>query len=157
MAISGTYAAGDAISFKDCLVEVDLTDSGSWANIASWATEVQVSGEDVPTTETYPFSGSAIVFAGSKSPVELRVTIVYTEGSTDPFDNIRDRFEANDGPAMEVRFAPAGSATGNKRFTTAGGKLTACPPPQGSGDASSATVCTFVIRADSLSSDAIGG
>jgi hypothetical protein len=157
MAISGTYAAGDAISFKDCLVEVDLTDNGTWARIDSCATEIQVSGEDVPTTETYPFAGSAIVFAGSKSPVEVRCTIVYTEGSTDPFDNIRDRFEANDAPAMEIRFAPAGSAAGNKRFSTAGGKLIAAPPPTGSGDASSATVCTFVIRADSLSSDAIGG
>jgi hypothetical protein len=155
MAISGTYAAGDAISFKDCLVEVDITDVGTWADIDSWATEVAVSGEDVPTTEVYPFEGASIVFAGVKSPVEVQVTAVYTEGSTDPFQNIRDRFEAVDGPAFEVRFTPAGSASGNFRFTTAGGKLTACPPPQGSGDASSATVFTFVVRADSLTRDTI--
>lgn len=157
MAISGTYTAGDAISFKDCLVEVDILDDGTWADIDSWATEVAVSGEDVPTTETYPFEGSAIVFAGSKSPVEVSVTCVYTEGSTDPFENIRDRFEAADGPAFEVRFAPGGSSTGGFRFSTAGGKLTACPPPVGAGDASSATVFTFVVRADSLSRDEIGG
>lgn len=156
MAISGAYAAGDAISFKDCLVEVDLSPSApSWADIDSWATEVAVSGEDVPTTEVYPFEGSAIVFAGSKSPVELSVTIVYTEGSTDPFMNLRDLFEANDGPPVDVRFTPAGSASGNFRYTTSGGKLTACPPPVGSGDASSATVVTFVVRADSLGRDAI--
>lgn len=157
MAISGTYAAGDAISFKDCLVEVDITDAGSWADIDSWATEVTVSGEDVPTTQTYPFEGSAIVFAGSKSPVTVSVTIVYTEGSTDPFFNIRTRFEAVDGAPFEVRFAPGGSVTGGLRFTTAGGKLTAAPPPVGAGDASSATVSTFVVQADSLSMDTIGG
>lgn len=151
MAISGTYTAGDAISFKDCFVEVDINDNGTWADIDSWATEVQVSGEDVPTTETYPFEGSAIVFTGVKSPAEVQVTAVYTEGTDDPFHNIRDRFENNDGPAFEVRFAPAGSGSGNKIFTTAGGKLIACPLPQGAGDASSATVFTFVVRADSIS------
>lgn len=156
MPISGAYAAGDAISFKDCLVEVDLTPAApSWADIDSWATEVAVTGEDVPTTETYPFEGSAIVFAGVKSPVELAVTIVYTEGSTDPFMNIRDYFEANNGPPCNVRFTPAGSASGNFRYTTSGGKLIACPPPVGSGDARSATVVTFVVRADSLGRDAI--
>lgn len=155
MPISGTYTSGDAISFKDCLVEVDINDDGTWADIDSWATEVQVSGEDVPTSETYPFEGSAIVFAGVKSPAEVQVTIVYTESTDDPFYNIRNRFENNDGPAFEVRFTPAGSSSGNRRFTTSGGKLTACPPPQGSGDASSATVLTFTVRADSISQDTI--
>ena len=155
MPISGTYTAGDAISFKDCLVEVDPLDSAVWADIDSWATEVTVSGEDVPTTQVYPFEGSAIVFAGNRSPVTVSVTCVYTEGSTDPFQIIRDRFEAVDGAPFEVRFTPAGSASGNFRFTTAGGKLTACPPPQGAGDASSVTTFTFVVTADSLTRGAI--
>ena len=155
MAISGAYVANDAISFKDCLVETDLVADGTWADIDSWSTEVAVSGEDVPTTQVYPFEGSAIVFAGNKSPVEVSVTSVYTEGSTDPFQNIRDAFEAGDGPTFDVRFIPGGSASGNFRFTTSGGKLTACPPPVGAGDASSATVFTFVVTADSLGRDAI--
>ena len=155
MAISGTYAANDAVSFKDCMVEVDLTAGGTFVPIDSWATAVSVSGEDVPTAEAYPFAGSPIVFAGSKSPVELQTTSVYTEGSTDPFQNIRDRFEAADGPNMDVRFVPAGSASGNFRFTTSGGKLLACPPPQGAGDAASAQTFTFIVRADSLGRDAI--
>lgn len=151
MAISGTYTSGDAISFKDCLVEVDITDAGTWADIDSWATEVTVSGEDVPTTQTYPFEGSAIVFAGNRSPVTVNVTCVYTQGTDDPFYNIRARFEAVAGAPFEVRWTPAGSGAGNRRFVTAGGKLTACPPPVGAGDASSATVFTFTVVADSLS------
>ena len=155
MAISGTFAAGDAVSFADAMVEVDLTAGGTFVPVDSSATQVDVSGEDVPTTETYPFSGSAVVFVGTKSPVELTITALYTEGSTDPFVNIRDRFEAGNGPVMEVRFVPAGSASGNYRFTTSGGKLTACPPATGAGDASSATVFTFTVRANSLGRDAI--
>lgn len=155
MAISGTYAANDAIEFKDAMVEVDLTAGGTFIPIDSWATDVAVSGEDVPSTETYPFAGSAIVFTGTKSPVEVDITCVYTEGSTDPFQNIRDRFEAASGPVINVRFCPAGSASGNFRFTTSGGKLMSCPPPVGSGDANSATLFTFKVRADSLARDAI--
>ena len=155
MAISGTYDTNDAVSFKDAMVEVDLTAGGTFVPIDSWATEVSVTGEDVPTAETYPFAGSAIVFAGNKTPVEVTITIVYTEGSLDPFQNIRDRFEAADGPIIEVRWVPAGSASGNFRYTTSGGKLTACSPPVGAGDAASAQVSTFVVKADSLGRDAI--
>lgn len=152
MAISGTYTAGDAISFKDCFVEVDTDGDGSgWADIDSWATEIQVSGEDVPTTEVYPFEGSAIVFAGVPSPAVVQCTIVYTEGTGDPFHNIRTRFESEPGGDFDIRFAPAGSDSGNKIFTTSGGKITACPLPQGAGDASSATVLTFTVTADSIS------
>jgi hypothetical protein len=38
MPISGSYSAGDAISFKDCFVEVDILYNASWADIDSWAT-----------------------------------------------------------------------------------------------------------------------
>ena len=155
MPITGTYTAGDAISFKDCLVEVDPLADATWADIDSWATEVTVSGEDVPTTQVYPFEGASVVFAGTKSPVTVSVTIIYTESSVAPFQIIRDRFEAVDGADFDVRFTPAGSASGNFRFTTSGGKLTAAPPPQGAGDASSATVSTFVVVADSLARGAI--
>jgi hypothetical protein len=148
--ISGAYAAGDAISFKDCFVEVDVNAESDWADIDSWATEIAVSGEDVPFTQTYPFEGSAIVFTGNKSPVTINCTIVYTEGTDDPFHNVRARFEAAPGGAFDIRFAPAGSGAGNKRFTTSGGKLTACPLPVGAGDASTATVSTFTVVADSI-------
>jgi hypothetical protein len=155
MAITGTYSAGDAISFGDCVVEVDLVDDATWARIDSWATEISVTGEDIPRTETYPFTGSAIVFVGVKSPVEVSCTMVYTEGSTDPYQNLRDRFEGGNDLPCEIRWVPRGSASGYHRYTTSGGKLTACPPPQGAGDASSANVATFVITADSLGRDAI--
>jgi hypothetical protein len=148
--ISGAYAAGDAISFKDCFVEVDVNAEADWADIDSWATEIAVSGEDVPTTQTFPFEGNAIVFAGNKNPVTINCTVVYTEGTDDPFHNIRARFEAAPGGAFNIRFAPAGSGAGNKRFTSSGGKLTACPLPTGAGDASSATVSTFTVVADGI-------
>jgi hypothetical protein len=152
MAISGTYTAGDAISFGDCYVAVDLTPAASsYATIDSWSTEIQVSGEEVPTTQTYPFSGNAIVFTGVKGPAEVRCTIVYTQDTTDPYYAIRTLFASASGPACDIKFAPAGSGTGNLLFTTSGGKLISAPVPSGAGDANSPNVVTFVIRADGIS------
>ena len=147
MAISGTYSAGDAISFGDCLVEVELTGADSaWADIDSWATEVSVNPGTVPFQDTYPFEGSAITFAGSRGSDEVTVTVVYTEGSSDPFQNIFDRFASSSGPTFGVRWVPKGSASGNFRFEITAGKLIACSLPQGGGDSASATTFTFAVQ-----------
>lgn len=147
MAISSTYSAGDAISFGDCLVEVELTGADSaWADIDSWATEVSVSPGTVPIQDTYPFEGNVITFAGSRGSDEVTVTVVYTEGSTDPFQNIFDRFASASGPDFGVRWVPQGSASGNFRFEITVGKLIACSLPQGGGDAATATVFDFTVQ-----------
>ena len=147
MAISSTYSAGDAISFGDCLVEVELTGADSaWADIDSWATEVSVNPGTVPFQDTYPFEGSAITFAGSRGSDEVTVTVGYTEGATDPFVNIFDRFAAASGPTFGVRWVPQGSASGNYRFEITAGKLTGCSLPQGGGDSASATTFTFTVQ-----------
>lgn len=150
MPISGTYTSGDAVSFGDCDVDIDLSDTGTWAAVESWSTEIVTSGGEIPTTQVYPFAGSAIVFTGVKGPITINCTIVYTEGSTSPYWNIRTRYESGDNLPMEIRWSPKGSASGNLRFTSNGGKLTACPLPNGAGDAASANVATVTITADSV-------
>ena len=147
MAVSGTYTAGDAISFGDCLVEVELTGAdAAWADIDSWATEVSVNPGTVPFQDTYPFEGSAITFAGSRGSDEVTVTVVYSEGSTDPFQNIFDRFAGASGPDFGVRWVPQGSASGNFRFEITAGKLIGCSLPQGGGDSATATVFPFTVQ-----------
>jgi len=147
MAISSTYVAGDAISFGDCLVMVELTGAdAAWADIDSWATEVSVTPGTVPFNDVYPFEGNAITFAGSRGSDEVTVTVVYTEGSTDPFVNIFDRFASASGPDFGVRWVPAGSGAGNYQFEITTGKLIGCTLPQGGGDAASATTFTFTVQ-----------
>jgi hypothetical protein len=156
MPISGEYTENDALSFADAHVEVDLTPSTpAWAAIPSWATDIAVSGESIPTANTKPFKGSAIVFTGSKDPAQITCTIVFTQGSSDAYFNIRTLFESGDRNPMNIRWSPGGSGTTNLRFTSVGGKLTACPPPVGSGDANNANVVSFVIDADRITMDRI--
>jgi hypothetical protein len=151
MPITGTYTAGDAITMADCYAELDLTPSSSvWASIQSWHTDIAVSGEDIPTTSTKPFGNPPIVFTGTKNPARVTITIVYTEGSTDPYRNLRTLFESGNDNPCDVRWQPSGSGTGVLLFTTSGGKLVACPPPTGSGEADSANVIQAIIDCDSI-------
>lgn len=149
MAISGTYTDGDAISIKDCEVEVDLTPATSaFANIDSWASDITVGEETVPTTETYTFTHTgAIVFAGNQSPIDVTVTSVFTQGTTDPYQNIKNQTL---GAATDVRWSPNGGASGDLQFTTSGGKLVSRGLPQGAADGSTATVFPFTVRCSSV-------
>lgn len=148
--ISGDFAAGDEVSFGDCAVWIDLNAESDFNLIDTWASEVSFTGEDIPTTQTYPFRGSAIGFTGVTGPATISITIVYTEGTDDAYHNIRTRFESASAPVCDVRWAPKGSASNNKNFTTSGGKLIACPPPTGAGDANTPNQVTFQVYANSV-------
>lgn len=151
MAISGTFTSGDEVTFKDCKVEVDLTpSSSSFAGIDSWATEVAVSGGDTPITQVYPFTSDVIVLPGNRTPYTVTVTVLYTEGSTDPFKNINDHYNNGPGDAFDVQWSPLGSGEGGYLFTTSGGKLTNVTLPQGSGDAATPTTFQFTVQCSSI-------
>lgn len=149
MAITGTYSDGDAINFNDCEVEVDLTPSSSaYANIDSWTSEIAVTDEEVDTTETYTFTHTgAIIFTGNVKPQDVTCTVVYTEDTTDPYQNIKGHTM---GAAMDARWSPKGGSTGNLQFTTSGGKLVRRGYPQGAADGSTATTFPFTVRASSI-------
>jgi hypothetical protein len=149
-AISSAYADGDAVNFSGCEVEVDLTPAASaYANIDSWSTDVTCDPRTVPTTEINTFTHpSAIVFTGKPAPMNVTVTIVFTQDSTDPFVNL---FNVTQGAAMDLRWGPAGAGSGGLAFTTTGGKFTSMGIPSGSADGSTASVVPFVVRAGGVS------
>lgn len=148
--ITGTFTAGDEVSFGDCAVWLDLNAENDYNLIDSWATEVTMSGEDIPTTQTYPFAGTAVGFTGVKGPATVNCTIIYTEATQDAYYQLRARFEGSDGPVCNIRWSPKGTAANNRNFTTVGGKLIACPPPTGAGDANTPNQVTFSIYANSV-------
>lgn len=157
MAISGTYAAGDEVIMRDCLIEVDLTpiSSSTFAEIVTWSNEIAVDGGDVPTSQVFLFQADGpAIFDGNRNAWRITTTILYTTGSTDPFHNIWLKHEnpdtnyASDLRAMNIRWAPQ-DTTGDQ-FTTSGGKLVSCTPPQGNADATTPALITFVIEAQAL-------
>lgn len=164
MAISGSYAAGDEVIIRDAKIEVDLTpiSSSSYAEVTTWGTEVSIDGGDIPTQQVFVFqSDGPVIFDGNRNAWRVTVTCLYTEGSTDPFQNIWDKHEdpdtnyASDLRAMNVRVSPAGGDSGEFQFTTAGGKLVQCTPPAGDAAATTPQLFTFTVEAQSLARAAV--
>lgn len=152
MAISGTRVVGSGQSVGDMLLEINLAGAG-WVAIDSWATRIEVTGGDIPFNEVRPFTGGAEVFVGSKSSYNIEVEVLYTEGSTDPFVNIWDAYEASNDVDLEVRWSPKGAGAGGYRFTTSGGKLLNIELPDGAGDADEPNVLVFTVQAGSITRD----
>ena len=74
----------------------------------------------------------------------IAVECLYTEGSTDPFENIYDVWEAGPGADFSVRVTLAGSG-GGQVLTATTGKLVACTPPPAQGDGTSPAVFSFTV------------
>jgi hypothetical protein len=149
MAITGTFAQGDEVSFNDCVVEVDTAGGTSWVEINSWATTATITTGRVPITETYPFTSDVVITVGNKPMDSITVECLYTEDSTDPFENIYDVWEAGPGASFSVRVTPAGSG-GGQVFTLSAGKLVSCTPPSAQGDGVSPSVFTFEVVGSSV-------
>lgn len=154
MSISGVYADGDAINMADCEVEVDLTPATSaFANIDSWTSAIAATPETVNTTETYTFTHTGpIIFAGNPGPIDVTCTVVFTEGATDPYSNIKAQSLS---ALTDVRWGPAGAGSGGISFTTGGGRLVSRTLPQGAADGSTATTFDFTVRAGSVATGVI--
>lgn len=150
MAISGTFSAGDEVTFNDVSIDIDQTPSSSdFKAVESWATNITVSGGDTPTTDFKTYT-TPMVFTGEINPYEVQVEFVYTEGANDPFIEIFDDYAASPGLAYDVRWSPSGGASGDVQYTTTGGKLVNVTLPQMSANDSGAVVTTITIRCSSI-------
>ena len=151
MAITGTRADGDAVTFKDCKVSIDQTPaSSSFIDVSSWGTDVTTSGGDTPIGTMKTYSGPPIVLPGEQNNYRVEATFVYTEGTTDPFVEIYDDYAASPGLAYDIRWSPSGGASGAVQYTTSGGRLTNCPVPTASAEAGGPAVFTIVIECSSI-------
>lgn len=157
MAISGTYAAGEEVIIRDGLIEVDLTpiSATSFAEIVTWSSEIAIDGGDVPTSQVFLFQADGpAIFDGNRNAWRVTVTCLYTQASTDPFQNIWKKHEdpdtnyASDLRAMNVRWTPK-DTTGDQ-FVTTGGKLVQCTPPMGNADATTPATFVFTVEAQAL-------
>lgn len=157
MAITGAFAAGNEVVMQDCKIEVDLTPitTSAFADISSWTGEVAVSGGEVPTSNFFTFgTDGPNILTGNRDGYTVSPSVLYTEGATDPFQNLWDKYEDptshSDGYDCDVRWSPQGGATGDFQFTTIGGKLTMVPPPVNTAEGTDPTAFTFVIKCKSI-------
>ena len=151
MAITGTRAAGAAVTFKDCKVSVDQTPaSSSFIDVSTWGTNVTVSGGDTPVNSVKTYSGAPIVLPGEINNYRVEAMFVYTETTTDPFVEIYDDYVASPGLAYDLRWSPSGGASGAVQFTTSGGRLVQCTVPTESAESGGPAVFTITIECSSI-------
>lgn len=118
-----------ATSMRNCVVEYST--NTSWVDISGVANAVNPSGYERESGEAFTgASDDAVITIGKNSPLELEVMVVYTESSAEGFELLRAIKDA--GTPLRIRWAPKGiGTTGNFKWTTGTGYLTAAPPPGG--------------------------
>ena len=122
----------DAISARAYKIEIS-TDGSSWTEISGYANTIAPGGGARMAGDAYTFDGdTAITTVGKREPFDITISILYTEGGSDPVETIRGWDEA--ATQVYVRYSPAGGATGDFQYT-AQGYFTEAPKPEG--DASS--------------------
>lgn len=151
MAISGTFSAADASTTNAGDVGIDLGASGTFVASESWATSVQVSGGEVATSKETSLGAVSVQTTGDKAPWIISVTAFYDNGTGGLFENVWDAYEAGTADyAGEIQWSKDRGTTGNNLFTTSGGKITACLPPNYDATSNAVQKFTFTITAPTI-------
>lgn len=119
-----------ATSMRNCLVEYS-TNSTAWVDVSGVANAVTPTGFERESGEAWTGgSDNPVITVGKNSPLELEVMVVYSETSSDGFEVLRALKEA--ATPVRIRWTPKGiGTTGNFKWTTGTGYLTAAPAPGG--------------------------
>jgi hypothetical protein len=113
-----------ALAAVDCKLEIS-TNGSDWTDISGFSNKISPGGQNRMSGEAYTFDGdTAIVGAGKREPVEITVSIVYTEGAAEAFEVVRGQFETAGGGALYVRFSPDGGDVDDFLYTSDAGEIT---------------------------------
>ncbi|MFN8493847.1 MAG: hypothetical protein U0350_39985 [Caldilineaceae bacterium] len=102
-------------------LEVSINGGTTWTNISGNATTVKVSGGDQIVGDQNTADGSApvVIGSGKTKPFKLECNILYSEGGSEPFQIVWNRFtQIGANKTIALRYSPAGGTTGQNRYTT---------------------------------------
>ena len=133
-------------------VKVMVSNNNSdWTDISGSSGGISVSGFSRQSGEVYTIDGDhAIDGAGKREPVELEVSIVYTETAGEAFTLAWTEFDTDDGDDLWVRWSPGGGDTSDWGFTSTTGVITACLPPGGESAPGDPIVGSFTVKCASV-------
>jgi len=142
-----------AKSFCAAIVEYN-TSGTTWTVMQGFLAAVAVSGGDRNTGEAYTTDGDTpIVRAGKRTPLEVTVRYVYTEGATDPFEILRTQYETDCGGQANIRWSVGGTSTDflfTVETTDLASHLVAFGYPQGEAEAGEPIVNEFMVRTQKI-------
>ncbi len=133
-----------AMSMRDAKVELS-TNGTVWTDVSGFFSSVEVSGGERDVSEKKTASGDTpIITIGKRAGMDIKVSTVYTEAASEPFEIVNTAYEA--GSALYVRWSPKGGQSGEKQFTSGVGTALNPVYPSGSVENADAILTEFTVR-----------
>jgi len=150
-----------AMNTVNGLIEVSANGS-SWTDISGSTNKVEAPSQDADTGEAATLDGQYMIGATGKfKPLDISVTVLYTEVADEAYDFIKTQ-AAIDGRPLYLRWSPAGGEVGDQRFFTANaagvlaaGSIASMPFPGADAAQAAPTVLMFKVRATTLGEETI--
>lgn len=141
----------NALSAVDSVVEISVNGT-VWTDISGFSNKLDVPAQTRMSGEAYTFDGdTGIITTGKRTPMEITVNALYSEGAAEAFEIVRAQFETAHGAGpLYVRWSPAGNDTGDFRFTTPAGKVVSFQYPAVDGNSPAPIPFTFTVKVPSV-------
>lgn len=154
MAISGTRAAGDAVSNAVAEIGYDIGATATFADVSTWAGTYTIDPRTGDTSQYKTFAGAPATFSSTQNAMNIVTQCLYTQGVTDPFTNVH---AAAIGSAFDVEITPVGSgaASGDIILTSSGGLLVMAGFPAGDANSTAATTFDVTVYAGDIVESAV--
>lgn len=142
-----------AYTMKANKVEIS-TNGTTWTNVTSLANSISVDGGERMTEDLFVFGADvAEVLAGPREPLEVTLRVVYTEGTNEAWETIRQQYES--GGPLYIRWSPLGGTTGKFQFTTDAGVITSFGYPAGESGSANPVLCEVTIRTPKITKSVV--
>lgn len=140
-----TTAAMSGVNFD---IEVAVAGSGTWVNISGSTNGISASEQARQTGDDYTADGdNAIVTEGKRSPIDITVTILFTNQGAEAFETVRPWFEAEGGTRIDLRWSPQGiGASGRAVFSALNVPISGFTYPGPDAAAAAPLRCGFKVR-----------
>jgi hypothetical protein len=138
--------------------KIEISTNGStWVDISGATNMVDVPEQSRMSGAAYTFDGDGAVLArGKREPIDLTVTIIYTEvDSTEPFEVVRGLHETDDGADIYLRWSPDGGGTGDNQYSTGASNLSGFQYPPVNSASGDPIVTTFTVTAALITTAAV--
>ena len=150
------------MSITDGDIEVAAQGTGVWVNISGSANSVDAPEQARTVAEDYTLDGdTAIITTGKREPMDIVVTALYTESSTETWETMRPWFQT--GSRVDLRWSPQGIGAATRNvFTALNVPITKLTYPGLTASEANPARCSFTVRApfvaqtDTASSTGLG-
>jgi hypothetical protein len=120
--------------------------TGVWTDISGTASQVSGTEQTRTSGEAYTFDGdAAIIGAGKRTPMNVAISIVYSEVAAEAYDLARAAFETACGQNVCVRWSPGAGVSGKDHISTCTGKITSFTYPPMDASAGGPIMAGFTI------------